>query len=123
MYFVIATISGGGVGSNPPCNRTCCLICLNDGFTGLFGSIERNFALMSMPAPFGFGTPADATAGVGRTFTGRAGPGRETAAFPGRGPAAPTPVGPGLGALPAVFAITAALVGLGLGTPCCAAGD
>ncbi|MGR4064001.1 MAG: hypothetical protein ACLQPV_00965, partial [Vulcanimicrobiaceae bacterium] len=50
------------------------------------------------------------------------GPGCDTAALPACGPGDECPLGPGLGAVPADFAAGAPLVGLGLGTPWCAAG-
>ncbi len=103
----------------------CCGYCLYDGVTGLLGNIARSFALMSIAllcvlvCAF-----AGAGNGVGRTFTGRAGPGFAVdAAVPGRGPGEDAPLGPGLGAVPAVFATAAVCVGLGLGTPGWVIGD
>lgn len=57
-------------------------------------------------------------AGLGRIWIGRDGALTFFEAAPGRGPGDAPPLGPGLGALPAVWAATAAgLVGLGFGTP------
>ncbi len=99
-------------------NPMCCGNCLYDGFTGLFGNMARSLALISIALLRRFaGAPAGGT-GVGLTFTGRAGPGLALApAFPARGPGEAAPLGPGLGAVPAVFATAAVCVGLGLGTP------
>lgn len=55
--------------------------------------------------------------GVGRNSIGRAGVVLVFRFVPARGPGDPSPFGPGLGAVPRVFATAAASVGLGLGTP------
>ena len=76
-------------------------------------------------APVGFGrlVARGAGAGVGRIAIGRSGARTVLAAAPACGPGDAPPLGPGLGALPAVRATAAAVVvGLGLGTPECCAG-
>lgn len=95
------------------------------GFTGLFGSKERNFALMFGGAFVAFGrvVARGAGTGVGRISIGRSGARTVLVAAPGCGPGDAPPLGPGLGALPAVRATAAAVVvGLGLGTPARCAG-
>ncbi|MGB8965343.1 MAG: hypothetical protein WCB99_06860, partial [Candidatus Cybelea sp.] len=54
---------------------------------------------------------------VGRTSIGRTGALLLRVPAPGRGPGEAPPLGPGLGARPAVLATAVVLVGLGLGTP------
>ncbi|MBV9332463.1 MAG: hypothetical protein JO146_00495, partial [Candidatus Eremiobacteraeota bacterium] len=91
----------------------------------MFGSNERNFALMFGEVLPGFGRLVARVAGtgVGRIATGRAGARTVFAAAPGCGPGETPPLGPGLGAVPVVRATAAAvLVGLGLGTPARGAG-
>lgn len=60
--------------------------------------------------------------GVGRSSIGRSGAFAVFELGPARGPGEPSPLGPGLDAVPCVLAIAAAWVGLGLGTPACVAG-
>jgi hypothetical protein len=60
--------------------------------------------------------------GAGRTAIGRDGAGFSTGPLPVRGPGEAPPLGAGFGAVPAVRATTAVLVGLGLGTPLTGAG-
>jgi hypothetical protein len=55
--------------------------------------------------------------GVGRTAIGRGTAGFAAGPFPDRGPGEAPPLGAGFGAVPAVRATAAVLVGLGLGTP------
>src|ERR1700758_3948872 len=113
MNFVRASTSAGGVGS------TCIVkfgrYCLSVGFTGLFGSSARSFALRLPKPRLGSGVDVGTGDGVGAMRIGRAGPGRDFGPVPACGPGEPWPLGPGLGAVPVAFA--AALVGLGLGTP------
>lgn len=128
MYFVFASTSGGGVGSRRPRNDKLGTYDFVVGFTGLFGSSERNFALMFGGALVALCRPAARAAGtgVGRIAIGRAGARSVFAAAPGCGPGEAPPLGPGLGAVPAVRATAAAVVvGLGLGTPvrCAGAAD
>ena len=120
MYFVAATTSGGGVGSMRPCSERLGTYCLDVGLTGLFGSSDRSFALRFKALALGAGVASGD--GVGRTSIGRSGAAFVCPALPGRGPGDPTPLGPGLGAVPAVLATVWAFVGLGLGTPGRAAG-
>jgi hypothetical protein len=54
---------------------------------------------------------------VGRISIGRSGVRAFLRAAPGRGPGDAPPLGPGLGAVPAVRATAVVLVGLGFGTP------
>lgn len=120
MYFVLASTSGGGVGSSRPRSDKFGTYDFVVGFTGLLGSSERNFALMFGAALAGFGRLGARAAGtgVGRIAIGRAGARTVLAAAPGCGPGEAPPLGPGLGAVPAVRATAAAVVvGLGLGTP------
>lgn len=107
------------MGSSRPRNDRFGVYDLLVGLTGLFGRSERSFALI-FGALLGFGDAVTRAAGtgVGRISTGRAGAGRFVEATPGRGPGEAPPLGPGLGAVPAVRATAAAvLVGLGFGTP------
>src|SRR5579862_5414140 len=120
MYFVLASTSGGGVGSRRPRSDKFGVYDFDVGFTGLFGSSERSFALMFGGALVAFGRLVARAAGngVGRIAIGRAGALTVFAAVPGWGPGDAPPLGPGLGALPGVRATAAAVVvGLGFGTP------
>jgi hypothetical protein len=120
MYFVFASTSGGGVGSSRPRNDKLGVYDLVVGLTGLFGSKERNLALMFGGALVALGrvVARDAGTGVGRIVMGRAGARTVFEAAPGCGPGDAPPLGPGLGAVPVVRATAAAVVvGLGLGTP------
>jgi hypothetical protein len=92
------------------------------GCTGLFGKSERSFALMLRGAGVAFGVRRGAGWGVGGIATGRAGAGSAFGPAPVRGPGDAAPLGPGLGAVPAVRATAAGLVALGLGTPARGAG-
>jgi hypothetical protein len=120
MYFVFARMSGGGVGSMRPCSEKFGPYCLLVGLTGLFGSKERSFALRLLA--LGAGVEAARGFGVGRISIGRSGAVFVCPALPGRGPGEPTPLGPGLGAVPAVLVIVGPFVGPGLGTPAVCAG-
>lgn len=71
---------------------------------------------------FGARATRDTGRGVGGMATGRAGAWTTFGPTPARGPGEPSPVGPGLGAVPAVFVAAAGLVALGLGTPARGAG-
>lgn len=123
MYFVLASTSGGGVGSKRPRSENAGTYCLLVGFTGLFGSIARSRALMfggalDFEAP---AAPGDGR-GVGRISIGRWGARAVFSALPALGPGDGPPLGPGLGADPAVLATAVVLVGLGFGTPLRGAG-
>lgn len=123
MYFVRARTSGGGVGSSRPRSESEGVYCLLVGLTGLFGSSDRSFAVKLLDGrALGAGV-ARTGAGVGRIATGRAGALVLLGPLPARGPGEAPPFGPGLGAVPAVEATARALVGLGLGTPGCSAGE
>ncbi len=124
MYFVLASTSGGGVGSSRPRNERFGVYDLLVGLTGLLGSSARSFALMfGTVFAFGAGVIGAIGAGVGRISIGRAAALTLFAAAPGRGPGEGPPLGPGLGARPALLATAdAALVGLGFGTPARSAG-
>src|SRR5579863_1600790 len=120
MYFVLASTSGGGVGSRRPRSDRFGTYDFDVGFTGLFGSSERSFALMFGGALVGLGrlVARGAGTGVGRIAIGLAGARTVFVAAPDCGPGEAPPLGPGLGAVPAVRATAAAVVvGLGLGTP------
>src|ERR1700729_2618194 len=121
MYFVLARISGGGVGSSLPRSEYEGVYDLLVGFTGLFGSIARSLAL-GLRGVCDFGAGVICVAGGGRTSIGRAGARTLLEAAPGRGPGEAPPLGPGLGAVPAVRATDVVLVGLGFGTPVRGAG-
>lgn len=107
------------MGSSLPRSDSVGVYDLLVGLTGLFGKRERNFWLMfGALLDFGGAVTRAAGAGVGRISTGRDGAGTRFAALPAFGPGDGPPLGPGLGAVPAVFATAAAArVGLGLGTP------
>jgi len=123
MYFVLARTSGGGVGSRRPRNEYVGVYCLLCGFTGLFGSIARSFALMSGALRvLGARVGCALGDGAARTAIGRGGAAFSTGPLPVRGPGEAPPLGAGFGAVPAVRATTAVLVGLGLGTPLTGAG-
>jgi hypothetical protein len=121
MYFVAASTSGGGVGSIRPCSENCGTYCLLVGLTGLLGSNARSFALRLVAD--GVALDEGDGFGVGAMRIGRSGAVFVCDAAPGRGPGEPTPLGPGLGAVPAVFVIVGPFVGPGLGTPGTGAGS
>lgn len=115
MNFVLASTSGGGVGSIRPRSDKLGVYCLIVGVTGLFGSSARSFALRFPKPGLADGVARGAGDAVGSTRIGRGGPVSAFGPFPACGPGEPVPLGPGLGAVPGARA--AANVGLGLGTP------
>lgn len=82
----------------------------------MLGSNERSLALM-FGGVAGVFVPRGAGEGVGRSSIGRAGAGCVFGPVPARGPGEPTPLGPGLGAVPRALDTAATAVALGLGTP------
>ena len=124
MYFVLASTSGGGVGSSRPRNERFGVYDLLVGLTGLLGSSARSFALMfGTVFAFGAGVIGAIGAGVGRIAIGRAAAGRSSRRARPRPRRGSTARALDSALVPHSCATAdAALVGLGFGTPARSAG-